>query len=58
MYMDKPNITEPPQGSWPTIQAWINFNETDQVLDLLRLLPYLKSTVDEVYGDYCEFEDW
>ena len=61
MYMDKSNIVEPPEGGWPTVKAWNNFDKTDTVIGLLRHLPYIhmECKLDQALGaPYSEFCDW
>lgn len=63
MYLDECNVLEPPEGGWPSIppQGWRNFDKTDEVISLLRELPYLRRYHDpfKVHGaPYTAFADW
>ncbi|KAI1512572.1 hypothetical protein Ptr86124_008538 [Pyrenophora tritici-repentis] len=52
MYMDESMIDEPPENGWETIpNGWINFEKTDEVIDLLRRLPYL--SYESAYWPEC-----
>jgi hypothetical protein len=44
MYMDEANIVEPPDGGWPNIttESMKRINKTDEVIQLLRHLPYIE----------------
>jgi hypothetical protein len=44
MYLDPSAVEEPPEGGWPAIprNGWPGFDKTDEVVALLRELPYLK----------------
>jgi hypothetical protein len=48
MYLDESNVLEPPKGGWPSIplNGWKNFDKTDEVIALLRELPYLREDSD------------
>lgn len=63
MYLDESNVLEPPVGGWPSIPSngWRNFDKTDEVIALLRELPYLRQGSDpyEINGaPYTVFADW
>ncbi|KAG9380356.1 hypothetical protein A1F94_009251 [Pyrenophora tritici-repentis] len=54
MYMDESMIDEPPENGWETIpNGWINFEKTDEVIDLLRRLPYLSYEFGVIYWYKC-----
>jgi hypothetical protein len=46
MYLDPSDVQEPPESGWPSIplNGWRNFDKTDEVIALLRELPYLRET--------------
>jgi hypothetical protein len=58
MYMDESKIIEPPEGGWDTIspEGWPNFDKTEEVVDLLRHLPYLETYTN--IAPHCEFMAW
>ncbi|KAI8932414.1 hypothetical protein NX059_010600 [Plenodomus lindquistii] len=63
MYLDESNVLEPPEGGWPSIpvNGWENFDKTDEVVALLRELPYLRQSSDlyQINGaPYTVFADW
>ncbi|KAK8104829.1 uncharacterized protein PG998_011862 [Apiospora kogelbergensis] len=41
MYMDESDILEPPEGGWPHMDNLRCMGKTDEVIELLRRLPYL-----------------
>ncbi|KAF3040115.1 hypothetical protein E8E12_007859 [Didymella heteroderae] len=49
MYLDESQIVEPPPGGWPNItpETMRPLGKTDVVVDLLRHLPYVKSSGDD-----------
>lgn len=63
MYLDESNLLEPPKGGWPSIppNGWRNFDKTDEVIALLRELPYLRQRSDpyQINGAPATvFGDW
>jgi hypothetical protein len=60
MYLDNSDIMEPPEGGWPSISpnGWKNFDKTDEVIQLLRHLPYMKSDIDVQHAPEITFIDW
>ena len=61
MYMDESNIMEPPADGWPSIGHWEGFDKTDEVISLLRHLPYLRHgswPEDTMVAPECSFVDW
>ncbi|PVH94910.1 hypothetical protein DM02DRAFT_618281 [Periconia macrospinosa] len=63
MYMDESNVLEPPAGGWPSIppHGWANFGKTDEVMGLLRELPYLDQCSEPYQihaAPYTVFADW
>lgn len=62
MYMDESEIIEPPKGGWPSITSntWDDFDKTNEVVSLLRCLPYIRDggpiAIDGAPG--CKFADW
>jgi hypothetical protein len=63
MYLDESNVQEPPENGWPSIplNGWKNFDKTDEVIALLRELPYLREHPDpyQIHGaPYTVFGDW
>lgn len=56
-------LEEPPEQGWESINRnhWRDFGKTDEVLELLRHLPYIQAEVigRKAYGaPDCEFADW
>ncbi len=47
MYLDESNILRPPEGGWPeiTVDRLKGLGKTDEVVMLLRHLPYLRPTI-------------
>jgi hypothetical protein len=63
MYLDESNLLEPPEGGWPSIppSGWNNFDKTEEVIALLRHLPYLRQGFDPFLingAPYTVFADW
>ncbi|USP81890.1 hypothetical protein yc1106_09164 [Curvularia clavata] len=57
MYMDESMIQEPPEGGWTSIpDGWTDFDKTEEVLELLRHLPYLNFKV--MGAPDCRFMNW
>lgn len=63
MYLDESRVLEPPSGGWPHItpERFQPMEKTDDVIDLLRHLPYI---VSDDYPDHpdaaaaCKFADY
>lgn len=65
MYLDESHIKEPPSGGWPSITTdrFPKMNKTDEVMDLLRHLPYIRRTDDDLMQNLlvlpgASFADW
>lgn len=61
MYLDEAKVLEPPEGGWPNIpvDGWPNFNKTDEVMALLRELPYIDLGSQDTHGaPDVVFADW
>jgi hypothetical protein len=64
MYLDDSLVIEPPEGGWPAITAenLAGMNKTDEVISLLRQLPYIKEANnhnEQAQGaPWCVFADW
>lgn len=62
MYLDEADMLEPPEGGWPFIppNGWTNFDKTDEdeVIALLRELPYLRAGAETNGVPYTVFADW
>lgn len=60
MYLDESAIIWPPEGGWPHIteEAAAALGKSPEVIELLRMLPYIKQD-DEVEGSaQMRWEDW
>lgn len=63
MYLPYEYVIEPPEGGWPSITSDIlkDFGKTDEVISLLRQLPYIRmrhSGTDAHGAPWCYFADW
>ncbi|KAJ4987061.1 hypothetical protein SVAN01_07477 [Stagonosporopsis vannaccii] len=63
MYLNEDEVLEPPEGGWPNITAHNlkGFDKTDEVINLLRHLPYIENVSDNTtaHGSArCCFADW
>lgn len=65
MYLDESDILEPPEGGWPHMDNLRCLGKTDEVIDLLRRLPYLRSKYPEAddgttpeVAPRCHFISW
>jgi hypothetical protein len=63
MYLDEAKVVEPPPEGWPDITTRsFTLDKSKEVIDLLRHLPYIKSTqndtVDAEGAPECTFADW
>ncbi|KAK3298442.1 uncharacterized protein B0H64DRAFT_74994 [Chaetomium fimeti] len=62
MYLKECDVAEPPEEGWPEIdtEALSGLGKTDEVISLLRHLPYIHWSVDdETEGAaMCRFADW
>ena len=60
MFMDPTFIVEPPPGGWPSIDAdaMRELGKTDEVVDLLRHLPYIANNVSAEGLPGCNFYKW
>ncbi|KAK8137613.1 hypothetical protein PG984_003106 [Apiospora sp. TS-2023a] len=47
MYIDESDILEPPEGGWPHMENLRCMGKTDEVIELLRHLPYLRNKQPE-----------
>jgi hypothetical protein len=64
LYVEESDIIEPPKGGWPSItpDSLRCMGKTDEVIALLRHLPYIRrpsDDIDAVHGTPgCYFADW
>jgi hypothetical protein len=64
LYLDEEYIIEPPEGGWPTIttDSLRGLGKTDEVIELLRHLPYIAVPSDETFRAHgapkAVFADW
>jgi hypothetical protein len=65
MYLDESDIHRPPDGGWPeiTLDRLKGLGKTDEVIMLLRYLPYLRPTTDgyksvDAGPCGCQFYSW
>ncbi|KAI8960797.1 hypothetical protein F5Y11DRAFT_358166 [Daldinia sp. FL1419] len=48
MYLKESDVIEPPQGGWPNLRANLqSFEKSDEVISLLRHLPYIRRPSDD-----------
>jgi hypothetical protein len=60
MYMNESEIIEPSGNEWDTISpdGWPNFDKTEEAMDLLHHLPYIRTDNEIDIAPHCEFVDW
>ncbi|OPB40094.1 hypothetical protein A0O28_0001730 [Trichoderma guizhouense] len=64
MYLDEAEVVEPPPGGWPSITTatMAPLGKTDEVVSLLRHLPYIREKNDDMYNvqtaAWCYFTNW
>jgi hypothetical protein len=60
MYLDESDVLEPPEDGWPAINSanMEGFGKSDEVISLLRRLPYINSLDDAEGAGCCRFADW
>lgn len=60
MYLDEDLIREAPVGGWPKInkESLKDLDKSDEVIALLRQLPYLTDARRSHCGPRCTFADW
>jgi hypothetical protein len=63
MYLPKSFVIEPPEGGWPsiTIESMKDLGKTDEVVSLLKHLPYMRTLGDGYPAQgapWCTFADW
>ncbi|KAL6795789.1 hypothetical protein GGI42DRAFT_332084 [Trichoderma sp. SZMC 28013] len=64
MYVDEAEVVEPPPGGWPNITTatMAALGKTDEVVSLLRHLPYLRRNKNDMYNvqpaAWCYFANW
>ncbi|KAK8052247.1 hypothetical protein PG993_003632 [Apiospora rasikravindrae] len=65
MYIDESDILEPPEGGWPHMDNLRCMGKTDEVVELLRRLPYLRNKDSEAedgttpaVAPLCHFISW
>ncbi|GIZ45818.1 hypothetical protein CKM354_000896900 [Cercospora kikuchii] len=63
MYLDPQYLMTPPEGGWPEItpENLKDLNKTDEVIALLRFLPYVRKHPDGTpihSAGFCVFADW
>lgn len=61
MYLPESQVLQDPDGDWPSITSdtWTDFDKSDEVIALLRHLPYISDTnYEEADGaPGCKFVD-
>ncbi|CAO2658389.1 Nn.00g061120.m01.CDS01 [Neocucurbitaria sp. VM-36] len=58
-YLDDSLITEPPVGGWPSVTTDVlGRNKTEEVVALLRHLPYIQRNLDPEAAPWCRFANW
>jgi hypothetical protein len=64
MYLNESDIIEPPEGGWPSVttENFQGLGKSDEVIALLRHLPYLRLSENQAYpvegAPDCKFADW
>lgn len=60
MYLEESDVEEPPESGWPNIttEAMHGLGKTDEVVQLLRHLPYIRSGERAQGGPWVEFANW
>jgi hypothetical protein len=63
MYLDESKVIEPPPGGWAHITTRsFTLDKSKEVINLLRHLPYIKSTLNDTIdaegAPECTFADW
>ncbi|KAK8091267.1 hypothetical protein PG994_000772 [Apiospora phragmitis] len=60
MYLDESEVIEPPVEGWPYIDNLRSMGKTDEVMALLRHLPYIRRNEDvgPEAAPGCSFADW
>jgi hypothetical protein len=62
MYLPKSQVLQAPDGGWPSITSdtWTDFGKSDEVIALLRHLPYIFNTnyAEADGAPKCKFADW
>lgn len=62
MYLPESQVLQAPDGGWPSITSdtWTELGKSDEVIALLRHLPYISNTnYEEADGaPECKFADW
>lgn len=60
LYLDESEVIEPPEGGWPTIttDTMRDLGKTDEVISLLRHLPYIRARNEAQGAAWCTFADW
>jgi hypothetical protein len=60
MYLDESDVLEPPKDGWTDINVdnMQGLGKTDEVISLLRRLPYINSLDDAEGAPGCLFADW
>lgn len=60
LYLDESDIEEPPEDGWPNVTADTmgGLGKTDEVVQLLRHLPYIRGDERVQGGPWVEFANW
>lgn len=60
LYLDESDIEEPPEDGWPNVTAdtMRGLGKTDEVIQLLRHLPYVRRDERVQGGPWVEFANW
>lgn len=60
MYLKKSYVVEPPEGGWPSItpECLRDLGKTDEVIALLRQLPYIQAPYEVEGAPECRFANW
>lgn len=61
LYLPESAILEPPPDGWPTIttEKMRSLGKTDEVIELLRHLSYIRNTAWDIQGaPWCRFMEW
>ncbi|KAI0017891.1 hypothetical protein F4780DRAFT_566146 [Xylariomycetidae sp. FL0641] len=60
LYLDESEVVSPPSEGWPTIANLRCMGKTDEVIELLKHLPYIQRIEDDgaQAAPGCHFADW
>lgn len=58
LYLPETEVIEPPEGGWPSVNSESLHWKSNEVIALLRHLPYIRNEIETQGAPYCRFANW